>query len=181
MRKFPAFQKRNRPNISRDIPFLVERVVLFTSWVNVVIAISGQAFLEETCLSVSVHFCLSPFCTPVASLDLLACVFSRPSVLCLFSAFGPVDCADALGFSAFAAFFRRLQEFYCLFVSFVARIFFFGLSARPSNGSCVGLVASLLWKKRAIILAAPLLLPFVHSFSDAAFAFASYAFFHAVF
>ena len=33
MREFPAFQKQNRPNISRDIPFLVERVVLFTSWI----------------------------------------------------------------------------------------------------------------------------------------------------
>ena len=42
---------------------------------------SGQAFLEEICLSVSVHFCVSPFCTPVASLDLLTCVFSRLSGL----------------------------------------------------------------------------------------------------
>ena len=57
---------------------------------------------------------------------------------------GSVGCADALDFSAFADFYFRLIEFYCLFASVVANIFFFGLSARPSNGSCAGLVASLL-------------------------------------
>jgi hypothetical protein len=31
-------------------------------------------------------------------------------VLCLFSALRPVGCADALGFSAFAAFYRRSSE-----------------------------------------------------------------------
>jgi hypothetical protein len=50
----------------------------------------------------------------VASLDLLAGIFSRPSVLCIFSASGPVDCADALAFSAFV---RTLSKKLVFFLS----------------------------------------------------------------